>query len=87
MVVPTQPPVVPTTGTVLQACPRLLLQMPVASQVPAQRLATGSSRLVTATQAPAAEQLMQVAQSLATQHLSFEMQAVPQGLNPFAQFR
>lgn len=79
--------VVPVTQPlpVMQVWPRLLLQAPVASQVPGQL--SVSSALVTATHAPAAEHVRQVpAQSLAVQQFAIGMQVpAPQGLNPAAQ--
>ena len=69
-----QPPL-----TVWQGCPCLLLQVPVASQVPAQRLATVSSWLVSVVQVPLL-QVWQVAQSLSAQQFPVGMQAVPQAL-------
>lgn len=66
--------------TVLHGCPRLLWQAPVESQVPAQRPATGSSALVTATQVPDEQVVQAPGQSLAAQQLALGMQVEPQGL-------
>ena len=60
----------------LQVWPRLLLQAPPASQVPAHR-PVGSSLLIAATQVWLAEQVWQVpGQSLSRQHSPAPMHAV-----------
>ena len=73
-----QPP-----ATVLQACPRLDLQVPLPSQVPLQL--SVSSAFLTETQLPP-EQVWQVPlQSLLLQQALFAMHALPHGLKPDAQ--
>jgi len=75
-----QPP-----DTVLHVCPRLDLQVPLLSQVPAQL--SVSSAFLTGTQLPPGpEQVWQVPlQSLLLQHALLAMQALPHGFKPDAQ--
>ena len=70
-------------ATVLHACLRLDLQLPLLSQVPAQL--SMSSAFLTETQVPP-EQVWHVPlQSLLLQQALFAMHALPQGLKPEAQ--